>query len=187
MSENCIFCKIIRGEIPSTKLIESTNILSFMDINPLSDGHCLFIPKIHAEKMHEIDDETLAELLMAVKKIAKAGGFDHYNILQNNGRLSGQEVMHAHFHLIPKTETTGLGLKIGAKGTRDVGEMAKMIIANIKHEGDPSCQVCFYRPNKGESKEFISCEKGHMLCKKHLEQEITDKILSETDCPLCNH
>ena len=131
MSENCIFCKIVKGEIPSIKLIESTNILSFMDIAPLSDGHCLFIPKVHAEKMHEINDETLGELMMAIKKIVKAGGYDHYNILQNNGKMSGQEVMHAHFHLIPKTENTGLGLKLGTKGSADPSEIAAELIKKI--------------------------------------------------------
>ena len=76
MSENCIFCKIVKGEIPSIKLIESTNILSFMDISPLSDGHSLFIPKQHAEKMHQIDNDVLGELMVAIKKVAKAGDFE---------------------------------------------------------------------------------------------------------------
>ncbi|KAL2278006.1 hypothetical protein FJTKL_14972 [Diaporthe vaccinii] len=113
----CIFCKIIKGEIPSFKLFESEKTLAFMDIQPLSKGHALIIPKYHGEKLADIPDEHLTELLVCVttpisctrsyglgklttrtqpvaKKIAIASGAKDYNILQNNGKIAHQEVGH---------------------------------------------------------------------------------------------
>ncbi|KAN0088058.1 HIT-like domain containing protein [Tylopilus felleus] len=105
----CIFCKIVKGEIPSFKLVETGLSYAFLDINPLSKGHALVIPKDHAIKMHELPDEYLADALPIAKKIALAQGLDNYNFLQNNGRLAHQEVDHVHFHVIPKpNETEGV-------------------------------------------------------------------------------
>lgn len=107
----CIFCKIIKGEIPSFKLFESEKTLAFMDIQPLSKGHALVIPKYHGEKLADIPDEHLTELLPVAKKIAIASGAKDYNILQNNGKIAHQEVGHVHVHIIPKpNETEGLGI-----------------------------------------------------------------------------
>ncbi|KAJ7051781.1 HIT-like domain-containing protein [Mycena amicta] len=99
---SCIFCKIIKGDIPSYKLVETELSFSFLDIGPLSKGHALVIPKYHAEKLHELPDEYLADAMPIAKKIALALGAENYNILQNNGRLAHQEVDHVHFHVIPK-------------------------------------------------------------------------------------
>ncbi|KAH9175123.1 HIT-like domain-containing protein [Lactarius sanguifluus] len=107
----CIFCKIIKGEIPSLKLLETEFTFSFLDINPLSKGHSLVIPKFHGEKLHDVPDEYLADTLSIAKKIAIAQGVENYNILQNNGRIAHQEVDHVHFHVIPKpsaSKTEGL-------------------------------------------------------------------------------
>ncbi|CEP07560.1 hypothetical protein [Parasitella parasitica] len=81
---NCIFCKIIRGEIPSHKISETTESYSFLDINPLSEGHALVIPKYHAEFLHEVPDRFLADMLPLAKKVALAIGLDsgEYNLLQ---------------------------------------------------------------------------------------------------------
>ncbi|KAI9710529.1 MAG: Adenosine 5'-monophosphoramidase [Bogoriella megaspora] len=98
----CIFCKIIRGEIPSMKLFESEKTLAFLDIGPVSRGHSLVIPKYHGEKLTDIPDDSLHEILSVTKKLAAAAGGEQYNILQNNGRLAHQEVDHVHFHMIPK-------------------------------------------------------------------------------------
>ncbi|KAJ3408211.1 hypothetical protein HDV05_005078 [Chytridiales sp. JEL 0842] len=81
-----------------------------LDINPLSKGHALVIPKYHAQFMHQLPDEYLADMLPVAKKIAIVLGAENYNILQNNGRLAHQEVDHVHFHIIPKTESEGLGV-----------------------------------------------------------------------------
>ncbi|KAF7563768.1 hypothetical protein G7046_g352 [Stylonectria norvegica] len=126
----CIFCKIIKGEIPSLKLFESDKTLAFLDIGPLSKGHAvmplsafpifqtvklttlqLVIPKFHGAKLADIPDDHLSEILPTLKKIVNATGATDYNILQNNGRIAHQEVDHVHFHMIPKpNETEGLGV-----------------------------------------------------------------------------
>ncbi|KAG8666925.1 Adenosine 5'-monophosphoramidase [Fusarium poae] len=108
---NCIFCKIIKGDIPSFKLFESNKTLAFLDIGPLSKGHALVIPKYHGAKLADIPDEDLAEVLPVLKKIVNATGATDYNILQNNGRIAHQEVDHVHFHMIPKpNKEEGLGV-----------------------------------------------------------------------------
>ncbi|KAH7029332.1 HIT domain-containing protein [Microdochium trichocladiopsis] len=107
----CIFCKIIKGEIPCFKLFESDKTLAFLDINPLSRGHALVIPKFHGAKLEDIPDEHLGEILPVVKKLISATGAVDYNILQNNGRIAHQQVDHVHFHMIPKPDTEqGLGV-----------------------------------------------------------------------------
>ncbi|KAJ7644696.1 HIT-like domain-containing protein [Roridomyces roridus] len=109
---SCIFCKIIKGDIPSYKLLETDLSFSFLDIGPLSKGHALVIPKYHAQKMHELPDEYLADAMPIAKKIALAQGAENYNVLQNNGRLAHQEVDHVHFHIIPKPDAER-GLVVG--------------------------------------------------------------------------
>lgn len=111
-STDCIFCKIVSKEIPSHVIYETDHIFAFMDIQPLSLGHCLFIPKVHAKTANETPDEALSEILPAIKKVAQAMDVETYNILQNNGSIAHQAVMHAHWHLIPKPNADE-GLKIG--------------------------------------------------------------------------
>ncbi|TGZ82053.1 HIT-like protein [Ascodesmis nigricans] len=112
MSANCIFCKIVKNEIPAFKLLETPKILAFLDIQPLSRGHALVIPKTHGAKLHDIPDDELSEMLPVAKKLATALGVTDYNILQNNGRIAHQFVDHVHVHMIPKpNETEGLGVK----------------------------------------------------------------------------
>ncbi|WPG97693.1 Hypothetical protein R9X50_00047400 [Acrodontium crateriforme] len=111
MAASCIFCKIIKGEIPSMKIFESEKTFAFLDINPLSYGHALVIPKHHGTKLTDIPDDSLTELLPVAKKIAQAAGVTDFNILQNNGRIAHQVVDHVHVHMIPKpNETEGLGI-----------------------------------------------------------------------------
>ncbi|KLO04754.1 HIT domain-containing protein [Schizopora paradoxa] len=110
--DNCIFCKIIKGAIPSFKLVETEFTYSFLDIGPLAKGHSLVIPKYHGEKLHDIPDEYLADTMHVSKKIVKALGVTDYNILQNNGAIAHQEVKHVHFHVIPKPNAEE-GLTIG--------------------------------------------------------------------------
>ncbi|KAF9116334.1 Adenosine 5'-monophosphoramidase [Mortierella sp. AM989] len=98
----CIFCRIVKREIPSKILFETEHSLAFLDVGPLSEGHTLVIPKNHAQFMHELPDAELADLLPTAKKVAQAIGCKNYNVLQNNGRLAHQAVDHVHFHVIPK-------------------------------------------------------------------------------------
>lgn len=112
--DSCIFCKIIKGAIPCHKVLETPKLLAFLDINPIAEGHILIIPKYHAERLHQVPSEYLSELLPSVAQIAErllvSQGMA-YNILQNNGKLAGQEVDHVHLHLIPRLEN-GEGLSV---------------------------------------------------------------------------
>jgi len=127
----CIFCRIIKGEIPSFKLFESEKVLAFLDIQPLSRGHALVIPKFHGERLHDIPDDQLFELLPVAKKIAIASGAVDYNILQNNGAIAHQVVPHVHVHMIPKPNTEeGLGIRWPAKVT-DMSQL-EALYAEIK-------------------------------------------------------
>ncbi|KAI4125845.1 MAG: hypothetical protein LQ338_004050 [Usnochroma carphineum] len=106
------------GEIPSFKLFENERLLAFLDIQPLSYGHTLVIPKYHGAKLTDIPDDSLTEVLPVAKKIAKAMNVENYNILQNNGKLAHQVVDHVHFHMIPKpNQTEGLGIEWPAQQT----------------------------------------------------------------------
>ncbi|BEJ13222.1 hypothetical protein CspHIS471_0303960 [Cutaneotrichosporon sp. HIS471] len=112
---SCIFCKIVKGEIPCFKLLETETVLAFMDIGPIAKGHCLVIPKYHAAKLADLPEDQMGDILPALTKIAKASGYENYNILQNNGRPAHQEVDHVHFHYIPKPAGAGdkAGLVVG--------------------------------------------------------------------------
>ena len=104
--EGCIFCKIVRGEIPSFKVYEDERVYAFADINPITDGHTLIIPKAHAENLWEMSDKNMTAVGRASKKIAKAMqavlGPVGIAVLQLNGKVVNQVVMHYHMHLIPK-------------------------------------------------------------------------------------
>ena len=102
---DCIFCKIIKGEIPSKKVYEDDRTMAFLDINPVSEGHTLVIPKKHAENLFDIGKDDLLSVIETVKKVAeqrKKDGADGVNIIQNNGKPAGQIVEHIHFHIIPR-------------------------------------------------------------------------------------
>ena len=106
--EDCIFCKIVRGEIPSFKVYENEQVFAFEDINPISLGHTLIVPKNHAENLWEITSDDLSAIHLASKKIARAlrKAIDAAGIacLQLNGREVNQVVMHYHLHLIPRSQ-----------------------------------------------------------------------------------
>ena len=108
---DCIFCKIIKGEIPAHKIYEDGGILAFLDINPINPGHTLVIPKTHSENLLEAPDRDLVELIKVVKKIAlaviKGVGADSFNLGLNNGKESGQIIFHTHFHIIPRFSNDG--------------------------------------------------------------------------------
>jgi histidine triad (HIT) family protein len=113
MSVNdCVFCKMVAGQIPVTKIYEDDVVLSFLDIGPISDGHTLVIPKQHFEKLHQCPAEILGQVASRLGKIAKAVAAamnsDGYNVLCNNGRAAGQLVEHLHFHIIPRNTGDGV-------------------------------------------------------------------------------
>lgn len=129
----CIFCKIIRGEIPSTKIYEDENTLAFLDIAPVNPGHTLVIPKKHSENLEDIVEEDLCSIIKAVKKVGKAikesisqAG---YNVGLNNGSGSGQLVPHLHFHIMPRH--AGDGHRLWTQGKYQEGE-AEAVAEKIK-------------------------------------------------------
>ena len=109
MKNNCVFCAIAAGEIPSFKVYEDDLVLAYLDINPFTKGHTLVIPKAHSTGLLDTDEKTLAEVIARVKKVAAhlkaALPCDGFNILQNNGAAAGQTVMHLHFHIVPRYGT----------------------------------------------------------------------------------
>ena len=106
MKNNCVFCAIAAGEIPSFKVYEDELVLAYLDINPFTKGHTLVIPKVHTTGLVDTPDDTLAAVIARVKKVAahlkEALPCDGFNILQNNGEAAGQTVMHVHFHIVPR-------------------------------------------------------------------------------------
>ncbi|MGB1126701.1 MAG: HIT family protein [Phycisphaeraceae bacterium] len=117
---DCIFCKIVAGEIPCHKLYEDEHVLAFLDVQPLSAGHTLVIPKGHYQAVEQMPDEVGAAIGRCLPKLGKAilnaTGSTDWNILQNNGEPAGQEVMHVHFHLIPRKAGTDLRDAIPGNG-----------------------------------------------------------------------
>lgn len=104
--ENCIFCKIVKGEIPSFKVYEDEHSLAFLDIHPKNQGQTLVIPKEHSENIYALSDEIMARLSLVVKKVAVAvkNGLnaDGINILMNNEETAGQIIFHTHIHVVPR-------------------------------------------------------------------------------------
>ena len=119
INADCVFCKIIRGEIPCQRIFDSPHVLAFLDINPLSQGHTVVIPKHHTERLEDLPEEWSVELARSFGLIARAVtgavGAEAYNLLQNNGSLAGQVVPHVHFHIIPRRADDGLGYRWKAK------------------------------------------------------------------------
>ena len=111
--EDCLFCKIIKGEIPSKKVYEDEDVLAFYDINPAASIHILVIPKKHIKSLADIeedDEKLLGKIHMVINKIAEEKGFkeEGYRVIINCGKNGGQEVMHLHFHILA-------GKKLGEK------------------------------------------------------------------------
>ena len=117
MKNDCIFCAIAAGEIPSFKVYEDDVVLAYLDISPFTEGHTLVIPKAHSEGLLDTPDETLAAVLARVRKVAahlkSALPCDGFNILQNNGEAAGQTVKHLHFHIVPRYGTGPIAFESG--------------------------------------------------------------------------
>jgi histidine triad (HIT) family protein len=120
----CIFCKIVAGEIPSYKVYEDENCLAFLDIAPVNYGHTLVVTKKHYANMEEIPENELCQLIKAVKKVGKALkdglGAAGYNIGENNDPVAGQVVPHIHFHVMPRRVDDGL--KLWPQGKYEAGK-----------------------------------------------------------------
>ncbi len=157
MADECLFCKIVRGEIPSGKVYEDSGFIAFLDINPRNPGHTLVVPKKHYETLFDVPDNETGEMILIVKKVAsavkntmKAEGI---SIGQSNGRAAGQVIPHLHFHVIPRYMSEG---PPGLEGMVPVKKLpqdtmkkaAEMIKANF---GKPA-QSSTKQPPSGEKK-----------------------------------
>jgi histidine triad (HIT) family protein len=112
LEKDCIFCKIVRGEIPTNRVYEDKEFLAFLDIKPINKGHALVIPKIHCKNLLDFPKSEETDLLEFIKKVAsavvKATNADGFNLGMNNGKAAGQVIHHAHFHIIPRFNNDGL-------------------------------------------------------------------------------
>lgn len=132
----CIFCKIIKGEIPCAKVFENEFVIAFLDIAPLAEGHTLVIPKEHHVTMAEMPEDLAAEIgrvmPMLSKAVCKSSGTNACNIFQNNGRPAGQVVDHLHFHIVPRVEGDGI-IKLAKQNPYPEGRM-QAVVQTIKEQ-----------------------------------------------------
>ena len=133
-----LFSKIIRGEIPCHKVYEDAQVLAFLDINPLSRGHLLVIPKEPAATLDQLSDEAAAALGRVLPRLCRAviavTGVREYNVLENNGSSAHQAIAHVHFHIIPKPnnrEGLGIGWPLTNLDAKSGAALAKEIAAAI--------------------------------------------------------
>lgn len=129
IKDDCIFCKLANGIIPTNTIYEDEDFNVFLDASPATKGHCLIVPKNHYRNLIDIDDELAAKIMPTAKKISKVLkdklGWQGLNLVQNNEELAGQTVFHFHLHIIPRY--VGDGQIIGWNpGTPDAGELEKV-------------------------------------------------------------
>ena len=109
---DCLFCKIISGEIPAYKIYENDNVLAFLDIHPVNPGHTLIVPKVHFDDFLTTDDKVLEQMIVVTKKVASAIlrglNYQAFNLEQNNGKIAGQVIQHLHWHIVPRLADDGL-------------------------------------------------------------------------------
>ncbi len=131
--ENCIFCKIAGGEIPSTTLYEDDDFRVILDLGPATRGHALLIPKEHCRDLFDLEDEVAEKVLLRARRIAgrmkEALGADGFNLVQNNGKAAGQTVFHFHMHLIPRYENDHAGIlwKPGETTPEELEEVKRLV------------------------------------------------------------
>lgn len=136
--DNCIFCKIANGEIPSRTLYEDNDFRVILDLAPATKGHALILPKNHYKNLYEIEEETAAKVMPLAKKMAveitqKLGG-DGFNLMQNNNEIAGQTVFHFHMHLIPRynNDNQNLVMKPQQATDEELDAVREAIVGNGK-------------------------------------------------------
>jgi histidine triad (HIT) family protein len=128
--EDCIFCKVLAGEIPSERVYEDEHVVGVMDINPWTRGHAVVIPRRHATNLFEISDEDLGHVAVGAKRLATKMrdtlGCDGVNLLQSNGPAAWQTIFHLHMHVIPRYEGDPLQLPVRPQpaGPEELAEVA---------------------------------------------------------------
>lgn len=135
LDDNCIFCKIAAGEIPSETVYEDEQFRAILDLGPASAGHTLILPKAHFKDVTEISDEYAANVLKVAAKLGKAMkkglGCEGFNLVQNNGEAAGQTVFHLHVHLIPRMKDDNIDIKWAQGECADGEKIAEKIKTNL--------------------------------------------------------
>lgn len=135
---DCLFCKIIAGEIPAFKLYEDEETFAFMDINPANEGHALVVPKEHSKDLYSVSDAAIKASVVTARKVAlalqKTVDFDGLNLLQCNGPAAAQSVFHFHMHVLPRRDQDELKLNWGPKpgDMEAIRQLAERIKANLQ-------------------------------------------------------
>ena len=136
---DCVFCKIIKGEIPCSKVYEDDMVLAFLDIAPYNPGHTVIVPKEHQVSSTVLPEEYLCAMIKVAPKIGaalmRATGAEGFNIVQNNGRVAGQAVPHVHFHVIPRfadDKVRFLGGDTKYSGAEEMNELAEKVQKALK-------------------------------------------------------
>lgn len=138
MLMDCIFCKIIEGNIPAEKVYEDDLFIAILDINPVNKGHLLVLPKKHSENIFDLDEPEISNVMKVIKKLSKALidilNAEGINIIQNNCKAAGQIIFHSHFHIIPRYLGDGIkiGMIHGKYNEGEIKEFANKIRSGIK-------------------------------------------------------
>jgi len=136
MSE-CVFCRIIAGQIPAARLLETAKAVAILDVNPVNRGHALIMPKRHAQSLLELMQDELHSCMSMVQRVARAvtevTQCPGFNVLQNNHECAGQVVAHVHFHVIPRKPDDGfvLGWRQGSYREGEIERLGKQIHARL--------------------------------------------------------
>ena len=138
---SCVFCKIITGEIPSSKLYEDDLVYSFLDVAPINPGHSLIIPKEHHTSMTTVPEKTLAKIMSLAPVIAQAivreVDGDGFNLHLSNGQCAGQVVPHVHLHIIPRSPTDGFSWGwrcVGFASEKDRHELHRSVLSRLNRK-----------------------------------------------------
>ena len=136
--DDCIFCKLANGVIPTNSLYEDDVVKVIFDAGPASSGHVLILPKEHFDNVYDLDDDTAAHVFQVAVKVAKALkeglNLEGLNIVQNNGEIAGQTVFHFHMHIIPryKGDTVNVGWKPGEVTDEEIEKIKSLVCPRIK-------------------------------------------------------
>ncbi|MDD7403226.1 MAG: HIT family protein [Butyribacter sp.] len=132
VNDDCIFCKLANGVIPTNAIYEDDDFKVIMDANPASKGHCIILPKTHAANLYELPDEYCEKIFLVAKKcgtvLKEVLECEGLNVLQNNGEVAGQTVFHLHVHLIPRYKDDAVHIKwVEHSDETDIAELAEEI------------------------------------------------------------
>lgn len=133
--DDCIFCKLANGDIPTNTIYEDNDFRVFLDAAPATKGHCLIVPKEHFDNLEELSDDVASKVFPLAKKMMKLLkeklGWDGFNVVQNNGEVAGQTVFHFHTHLIPRYIDDGqiLNMKPSSPKEGELEEVLNLIVS----------------------------------------------------------